>query len=264
LAFVIAAIIISCLAVTIIGLPVENNDGNLLTNINPELTGGAFEGDIILPPNFMSTRGVAANGQIHRWPNKVIPYDISAITNANDQQTITIAMNRLMFDVATSIPDQTSRKVCVLFRPAQSSDQQVLKIQYGNGCSSSVGYGTFQKTMNLQQNGCFRSGTIQHELMHVLGFFHEQSRPDRDSYITIHQENISPDLAHNFDKYEWGVVAESQGTGYDYGSLMHYPRDAFSANGQPTITTHESNAVIGQREKLSATDILEIRAYYQC
>ena len=45
---------------------------------------------------------------------------------------------------------------------------------------------------------------------------------------------------------------------------MHYPTDAFSSNGLPTIKTRQSNVVIGQREKLSSTDIAEIRHYYKC
>lgn len=45
---------------------------------------------------------------------------------------------------------------------------------------------------------------------------------------------------------------------------MHYPTNAFSSNGQPTITPRQANVVIGQREKLSPTDIAEIRHYYQC
>lgn len=41
---------------------------------------------------------------------------------------------------------------------------------------------------------------------HTLGFFHEQSRPDRDNYIDVHLENVEPANQFNFDKMkteEW-------------------------------------------------------------
>jgi hypothetical protein len=44
---------------------------------------------------------------------------------------------------------------------------------------------------------------------------------------------------------------------------MHYTGDSFSKNGKPTITPNQ-NVIIGQRDKLSPTDILEIRHYYGC
>ena len=41
-------------------------------------------------------------------------------------------------------------------------------------------------------NGCDRKGEVLHLLVQVLGFWLEQSRPDRDSYVTIHYDNIKP------------------------------------------------------------------------
>jgi hypothetical protein len=45
---------------------------------------------------------------------------------------------------------------------------------------------------------------------------------------------------------------------------MHYGAYDFSSNQQPTITPKQSGVTIGQRVQLSATDIAEIRSYYNC
>ena len=47
-------------------------------------------------------------------------------------------------------------------------------------------------------NGCERLGTVLHEMMHTIGFIHEQSRPDRDKYIKVFYDNIKPGEISNF------------------------------------------------------------------
>jgi len=63
-------------------------------------------------------------------------------------------------------------------------------------------------------------GTIAHELMHALGFHHEQSRSDRDKYVFL-DFNQLPGQQDQYFKEESG---NAYSTSYDYQSLMHYPR----------------------------------------
>lgn len=64
---------------------------------------------------------------------------------------------------------------------------------------------------------------------------------------------------YNFEKTETNNLA----TPYDYDSVMHYTRDAFSKNNEPTmIPIPDNNVVIGEAQKMSRNDILRINRLY--
>ncbi|XP_014680189.1 PREDICTED: zinc metalloproteinase nas-4-like [Priapulus caudatus] len=77
--------------------------------------------------------------------------------------------------------------------------------------------------------------TVQHEMMHCMGFYHTQSRADRDSYVRIYLQNVMQGQEHNFDKVSTSVA--SLYGAYDLLSIMHYDCYSFSKNGYPTITS---------------------------
>lgn len=39
-------------------------------------------------------------------------------------------------------------------------------------------------------DGCGFIGTVLHEILHAVGFFHTSSRHDRDSYVVVLPQNI--------------------------------------------------------------------------
>ena len=56
-------------------------------------------------------------------------------------------------------------------------------------CWSQVGIRGGKQQLSLG-SGCENKGRALHELMHSLGFLHEQSRQDRDEHVTILYQNI--------------------------------------------------------------------------
>lgn len=48
--------------------------------------------------------------------------------------------------------------------------------------------------------GCEKEGIVLHELMHTVGFFHTNSRPDRDAYVIVYSKNIRPGKASTRSK----------------------------------------------------------------
>ena len=99
------------------------------------------------------------------------------------------------------------------------------------GFSSSVGMGGGEQFVEAGAHSWNR-GTVCHEVGHALGLWHEQQRPDRDTYVTINTSNIVPGTEGNFAIISGGQIFS---TAYDFYSVMHYTRNTFAIN--PNIDT---------------------------
>jgi hypothetical protein len=147
------------------------------------------------------------------WPGGIIPYDISKLTEVQ-QTTVKSAMKRWMDTAAniTFIP-RTTEAEYINFTGQTDAGNNTSLVGYKKGAHADVNITAFW----------WRQGDWMpaHELGHVLGFFHEHSRWDRDKYVTIHYENIKEGRQSDYDwvpKTNWIVSS----TAYDYRSIMHY------------------------------------------
>lgn len=70
--------------------------------------------------------------------------------------------------------------------------------------------------LSLQIPGCVHHSVALHEFLHALGFVHEHTRPDRDTYVRVFYENIEDGLAYAFDKFP-STQVNSYNQAYDYG-----------------------------------------------
>ncbi|XP_062715626.1 zinc metalloproteinase nas-14 [Aedes albopictus] len=183
-----------------------------------------------------------------RWPDSTVPYLFDGSFVVNQQAIVTDAMQ--------VIQDAS----CVRFTPKQDHHHNfVLITREASGCWSSLGMQGGQQQMNLDPRGCIQKGAVLHQLMHLLGFIHPDSRPDRDLYVKIQLNNVVSNEIPNFDKVDG---FNDFGMTYDYESILHRSGLAFTATGGHTIVPLHEDIELGQRETLSIKDIRKINKMY--
>ncbi|XP_048828113.1 hatching enzyme 1.2-like [Brienomyrus brachyistius] len=208
-------------------------------------------GDISIPTGFQNADPCTSRGC--KWQKKsdgnvYIPYTISNQYSSRERGVILQALQSF------------STSTCIRFQQ-QKRERDYLNIRSLNGCYSFIGRRGGPQDVSLSRSGCVFFGIVQHELIHALGFHHEQNRSDRDRHVRILYENIIRGQEHNFNR----VKTNNLKTPYDYNSIMQYGKFAFSRNNQETIRPiPDGNVSIGRATQMSQNDIDRINRLYKC
>ena len=203
----------------------------------------------------------ARNEERRMWTDNTVPYEISTEFTEDEQQVI---------EEAIAV---WSRETCVRFIEKTTELDYIRFITSPKACSSHVGRNGGVQNISLTGNCASKERVILHEIGHALGLWHEQSRPDRDLYVTIYPENIKEGKHHNFQKKK-ALYIDYQGTEYDYGSIMHYRGNSFvrkncsscktlNVTNQPTYDA-QGRPALGRTTTLSTRDIAQINHLYNC
>ena len=147
----------------------------LNNEVKDPMQGDYFEGDIAGVEKGLAQIPTTSYG---KWPGGVVPYIIDALTY-DDTQTATILSGMRLIEDQTRINGID----CIKFVP-RTTEATYLRIFNGQGCWSYVGRQnragaqqvSFQKPTATNKASCIYKGIVAHELLHALGFWHEQSK----------------------------------------------------------------------------------------
>jgi len=186
-----------------------------------------IEGDIQVSPSFYQELVTAARlpqsapikHPTKLWPNGVVPFEFDANVPPANQAEMIDAM-AVLEAIANVDFRQCGNNNC------GGNYVHILKSARN---SSAVGMKGGEQELNIiSWTDRYR---ILHELLHCLGFFHEQSRPDRDNYVRPICENVKGGCDSDNYKVNFGIKSDATPYGpYDFDSIMHYGQCIYSVN----------------------------------
>lgn len=214
-----------------------------------------MEGDIVLGTTDALARsaadigaslgfGVGVADEQLIWPNGHVPYALHPDLAPEVRERVAAAI------------EHWTQRTPLRFVARADTDRDWLEFVPSTGCASFVGRQGDRQEVWLSRTCSV--GNVIHELGHAIGLWHEQSREDRDGFVTVLWDNIQPGSEHNFAQH----VADGVDLGaYDYASIMHYSARAFSKDDRPTLVA-PPGVEIGQRRALSPGDVAAVRDLY--
>ena len=167
------------------------------------------------------------------WPKGIVPYILNNKITKNQKQAFE--------NIAKDLKEKTGIQ---LIKADLSKHRDYLKVSVGKlNCYANVGYRPGVSNMSLSPQ-C-NEFAIYHEIFHVLGFFHEQNRFDRDDYLQIVWENIKDGYTDQFQRFAKESFPKAlQETDFSFNSFMLYRPETFSATNDFTMVSISGDSYI--------------------
>lgn len=257
---------------TILELSFHNH---LVTSLGPMFTPGPQEGAVT----------VQIGG---RWHNRTILWQTSVNVENKD---LRVRIAQAVEDMDAAIDPQITNFVDWDNNIHGPDADRILVMQAEEGCKSDW-VGRKGGVQRIQVSTDCSKGSIIHEFAHAIGLFHEQSRSDRDMYISVNSNNIRADRLDQYEKLG-DIKIENLGA-YRTDSIMHYDSCDFSkcfgskcpqtcdfysqddpkcdececedksGNCHPTMLDLNGKRITSQRTALTAVDIDSIEYALGC
>ncbi|XP_072144642.1 astacin-like metalloprotease toxin 5 [Dermacentor andersoni] len=212
---------------------------------------GDIEGDIVMEGHHETGRTATPDPR-KLWPGGVIPYNIDyALLTPENMEIIKGAMEHIQ------------QETCVRF-VKRTDHFDYIHLVSQEGCYSYLGRIGGRQPVSLG-HGCLYRGTVTHELMHAVGFYHEHTHPDRDRYIEVFPKNIIKEFLPQFQKLEPEDARLL--TPFDYDSVMLYGSNSFTLNpNRPSMLAKDGSRLKEVYDKYgpSSADFRRISSLYKC
>ena len=165
-----------------------------------------------------------------KWVNGIVVYQFHRSFNRpGDRETVMKAMQAIEGKQAcVSFKERSTEEFFVII--TRDCDPKVRRCQ-NIGANAKIGaphaydrdsFLTVIQSLNPLNKA--HVGLMVHELLHVLGMVHTQTRKDRDQYIEVYLRNVARGYRVNYLKCD---DCEAHGIPYDCMSIMHYRQRIF-------------------------------------
>ncbi len=234
---------------------------------SPEERRELLKGDTVMAGQSASTESIGPTprqavieGDGHRWPGGVVPYVLDPNLTLEERQEVLDGIDLIESQTNVSfvpLPDNDGDGV-----PDGGAPANFIRFEGSTRSESNIGMQQGEQviltsTDPVRPNGQNGAGTVAHEIMHALGFYHEHQHPDANNPgnpVTVVPGN---NPAPNFNQLPPGAIILP----YDPDSIMHYETGNFNG-GAINVNPGANVGGVGQRHNLSPGDIASINEIY--